>query len=341
MSFLELKPHLKFTYRNSNSLATFDVSSEFIFVVTNSPTASLSDVFSNGLELCFENQESIKNKQQASPQIHQYTRFSAIPLITSISFTPVFSCYAKDRYFLASPDELFYFKYCLYPLYRISTLAYNFFYNDFLITVGESATIYRLEDFIVTSYKEHGVIPYKQHTITNTYKRMENPPSGILLSNGLCSAHLIFNNRIFLGFENGIVGEFSLESGELSVIMFLKDPVLSICRDESVFFVHTLSGVFKYGLLFESGLAVNLPIKETTDKSRLFTEIRGKKMVKHQNFLVLQQDKRLVVLNSDLKIVKTFVSLFEIREIKISDYLTVGCVNGLISEYSLDLFKSL
>ncbi|ELA42123.1 uncharacterized protein VICG_00764 [Vittaforma corneae ATCC 50505] len=321
MCILELKKFLSFTYRNSNSLASFDVSKDFVFIITQT-------------------------------HIHQYCFRSPIPLACRLTFVPVFGCFYKDRYFLASKAELYYFKYSLHSLYKINALAHTFFYKNNLITVDDRVLIYKIcengndkclslenPSLLTQSINSQGkettdfdIEFYKECSILNSSNGMVGIPSD---SNGLCSAHCIFEDKIFLGFENGIVGAVDGESLtsracgtrlRLNVVEYFKDPVLTICVDDRFMFIHTLSYVFRIQSNNESMAC----------EKKIFTEIKARKMLKYKEILVLVQDKRLLFVDLDLKISKAYLSLFDIRDAKIvDDSLFVGCTNGLLCEYNV------
>lgn len=321
MCILELKKFLNFTYRNSNNLASFDVSKDFVFIITQR-------------------------------QIHQYCFRSPIPLTCDLAFFPVFGCFYKDRYFVASKTALYYFKYSLHSLYKINALAYTFFYSNTLITVSDKILIYKIYENSLSGRLslDHPSLPaqstchpngeatdldvkfYKECNVLNYSDEMAEIPPG---ANGLCSAHCIFEDKVFLGFENGVVGTVSNESLtnnehdteiRLDVIEYLKDPVLTICVDERFVFIHTLSYIFRI---------------QNGGERKAFTEIKARKILIYKDILVLIQDKRLLFMDLDLKISKTYLSLFDIKDARIMDgSLFIGCTNGLLCEYNLQELHS-
>lgn len=288
MCFLELKPLLSFSYRNTNCISAFDANSSFAFIISNT-------------------------------SIYQYCRGDPLPLVCNLGFVPIFSRVFMDRYLLASRTELFYFKYAHHRLGPMDPLAQVFAYKNRLVTVGDSYRIYKFDDGNDSLRME----PSKNKETNETH--------------GLCSAHCVINDEIFLGFEDGFVGKIdgtdlidqSVRTLILKKMALVKDPVLSICVDGSCMFVHTLSYIFRIGEKRKGDLKEN-------DNDNFFTEIKARKMILISKSLILVQKKRLVFLDLRLKIRKTFLCLFEIKDVKIvDDSLMVGCSNGLLCEYDL------
>lgn len=294
MGFLPRECQL-FSYRNSNSLLSFDFSEDFVFIVTASA-------------------------------IHQYKSRKALPLVCPLSFTPVFSCFFKDRMFLASKTELFHFKYELHRLHKIDVLSFTFIYHDYLITIGTKIIIYTLSN----ECKTNGPLTlsfYKKCTVD------------MLECNGLCSAYCLFENQILLGFESGAVGLLKdlkeQSKATIEVIECFNEPILSLVTTEDYIFVHTIKSVFRVNNL----LALSREREKQPDE--LQTHLTAKKMLSLPEKLLLVQEKKIVFLDYNLRVIKDLFLVFPIVDVKVSaNSLFVGFSNGLLCEYGLNCIVS-
>lgn len=332
----KLKNFQKFIYRNSHEIHSFEVTNDFLFICT-------------------------------SNEVHQYSLNKTVPIVGKLDFTATFSAFCIDRFFLASKKNLYYFKYKLYKLCELNALTLCFFVENKLISVDE----HKLKVYLVVSVKDtndesnnekdksiredinvkdknekcgkEGDIELAYESIKQDLNvKCEEDKSinenctdvancsvvwlndAVMDNNGLCSAHCISNNLIFLGFENGKVGCFSVDSIcnpkiSLDIKCDLKEPIISIVVANSLIFSLTLSGVYVSSK--ESGTS--------------FTAVKGRQLILYKNNLILVQDRRIVVLGFDLVILNTFLSLSDIKQVKVKgDSLYVGFSNGLLIEYT-------
>lgn len=269
MAILSWKNFTKFTYRNTSILTSFDISDQFIFIIS-------------------------KN------QIHQYITRTTVPLTCKLDFIPIFGCFVKDRYLLASKTHLYYFKYTLNELYPIKPLAYTFMFNDKLISIDEDK------------------INYSNQIIKNKEK-----------DTGMCSSHCIFQDKIFLGFESGTVGYYNDDFTKFNKLICLKDPILSICIYNDYLYVHSLSNIFRI-----PSLIINEKLKD--EKSIIFTEIKAKKIIKTEKGILIVENMRLLLMDFDLNIKNEFIAFFEIVDVKIyENSIFIGFSNGLLIEYDM------
>ncbi|KAM0681813.1 hypothetical protein GINT2_000330 [Glugoides intestinalis] len=257
--------------------------------------------------------------------IHQYKTRKALPLHCPLPFTPVFSCFFNDRMFLASKTELFHFKYELHKLQNIDVLSFTFTYLDYLITIGSKIIIYTLSA-VYDNCKENNSMSvsfYKECSLD------------MLESNGLCSAYCLFKSKIILGFESGaicLLGDFTgNKTPTITMLECFNEPILSLIATEDHIFVHTIASVFRV----KNSLQESKESEKGTDD--LQTKLQAKKMIGIAEKLLVVQEKMIIFLDYDLKVIKNFFLLFPIVDIKVSaNSLVVGFSNGLLCEYDLN-----
>lgn len=298
----QLKEFELFTYRNSYEMINFDVSDEFVFICT-----------------CDE--------------IHQYCKGSTIPVVGKLGFSPTFNAFFSDKFFIGSKENLYYFKYELYKLGSLNSLALCLFVNKYLIAVdGENNKIQVFNVECNNLCKPR--IDHAKHTVECdsvcllheiAMKSFEGCNSF-----GLCSAYFIIDDLVFLGFESGTIVSFAAaqlsepHSISFDVICTLKSPIITIVVKDSIVFALTLTGIFKIKI-------------ENPECQDFFTSVKGKMLLLFANLLILVQDQRLLIFDLDLNLVIRYLSLLEIKVCKIrSESFYVGFSNGLLVQYDLD-----
>lgn len=378
MSIVELNSCKIHTYRNTNSMISFDVSDEFIFIISNlnnddsSNNVNYDDVnYDDNMEFWIHQYVNVTNKgRNISPINVTYKNVKVLtePLKAKIPFRPVFSSFNNGKYVLASKNELFYFKYDLFSIGRINPLSMTFFYEDLLISVDcKDMTIYKQTNShylpILQNSNKSDNLNIKNdenntgnHDIENDGNNVGNSRCSVqLMSNitiknlnsnlqpinnqdlsNICSASCIFDDQLYLGFEDGSVGAMPVNylyskssSVDMKILECFKDPVLTIVVDERFIFIQTLTSIFR--------------IPKNDDSDGIYTMVRAIKMLKHTPFLILFQKNELIFMDFDLKIKKVFHSVFEIRDCKIlgEDSMFLGFKNGLLVEFSLSKISRL
>lgn len=181
---------------------------------------------------------------------------------------------------------------------------------------------------------------------------------------GLCSSFFITEDKVFLGFENGMICSFLKNSlsnprtMELEVICCIEESVISLVVSDSSVFILTLLGIFRinknslHTQVDNNKLQDNIHrTQHTVDKSKaqeqvnrskeeVFTAVKGRKLILWSDLLILVQDRRLLIISYGLEILDSYLSLTDIKDAKIVDsHLYVGFSNGLLIQYDLGSIK--
>lgn len=299
-----LKDYELFTYRNSLGMTNFEVTDEFVFIC-------------------------------ACDEIHQYCIGSTIPIVGKLGFSPTFGAFFEDKFFIGSKDSLYYFKYELYKLGDLNSLALCFFVNKLLVAVeGDKSNIqvFKVEcDKLCKPRIDHA-----KHTVEcdSIYLLHEVAIKSFddTKSYGLCSAYCLNENLVYLGFESGTIVSFP--ASQLSnpndviftLVITLHKPIITLLIKDSVLFALTITGIYKVKL-------------DKPDRIDYFTSVNGKNLILVENLLVLEQEKRMLIFDLELNFIDKYTSLFDLSVCKVrNDSFYIGFTNGILAQYDLSFF---
>lgn len=290
----------------------FKISNHKIFSYRNSTNLKSFEI-SNNFNYIVTNKE-----------IHEYKMLTSDFIAFSLEFIPCSAFLIENIFFVSSKTDLYYFQTDLCHLMKLEALTLNFAYKNSLISIGNGNL--RIID-----------LPFlKSPDSIDLLKKSNLEFKKFPLGNGICSAFIIYDNKVFLGFENGLIERILLEESgstlETNEIIKLNEPIISLAVEGNALFASTLDKIFKICITdenFETGNHSKIKTKE-------YTEIKCKKILCHGKLLVVQQDKEVLFLDLNLKILATSIFQLEITDIKIKENsLYIGLKCGLLSSYDI------
>lgn len=327
-----LSSYRHFAYRNSHNLEDFQISENFVYIITRN-------------------------------EIYEYKICSSTFISLPLPFNPVSTFVWNQMFFICSKHDLYYFRSDLKHLIKTVPLTLNFEFEGNLMSIDRKrvrlvnlATLQSdihsdsTKDILSNSHNQKLIEAQVEDTIVKEYS--------FDLDNGICSAYTIFNNKIVLGFENGFIGwiqwDFDNSIIKINEICKIDEPIISIAIICDLVFISTIGKILRFPIQDERLLSKETALKTYNDEEHtsnikneleslslkeqgtIFTDIRCKKIVIFENLLIAQQEKKITFLSMDLEIITCSIFQLEIKTTKaINGHLFIGFSCGLLVDFDL------
>jgi len=327
-----LSSYKHFAYRNSHNLEDFQISENFVYIIT-------------------------------SNEIYEYKSCSSTFISLPLPFAPVSSFVWNQMFFICSKHDLYYFRSDLKHLIKTVPLTLNFEFQGNLMSIDKKrvrlvdlATLQSnihldsTKDIMSNSHNQKLTEAQVQDTIVKEYS--------FDLDNGICSAYTVFNSKIVLGFESGFIGWIQRDFGnsiiKINEVAKIDEPIISIAIACGLVFVSTIGKILRFPIQDERLLAKETALKSSDDEQntsniknkleclnlkehgKIFTDIRCKKILVFENLLIAQQEKKITFLSMDLEIITCSIFQLEIKTTKvINGHLFIGFSCGLLVDFDL------